>query len=513
MEKMKIEYLDGNAILTYVLDENEEIDNLSSEMLKNRNLKEFLPMSFTQMDSQRYLSYDVTGLSSISDIFKESGNFKKLYHIFTGIIDALNMVDEYMLVKESVMLDDNYIFADMNYETKMVCLPIKGIDNNNPDIRRFFKNILIDYQFDETDERPYIRRVVNYLNSEDFNLDGLKKLLKVIQTENMGAVQKKVTGNAVPVKEEKQSAAPIQNVINETERKPKDHDIPVVFEYNPESDDEDDDVLPADENEKYKGEQKQEEKMSLMYLLHNFSGENLKKYKESNKKDTAAKGQAQKKAKENKDAKKAKKAKAADMNFARPGKEEHLEMNFNIPGRENKKSEADVLPVVNEAEKNAEKLIYEARTDLEQKKQSDVHEKESLYSDFYNVDFEQTIALTDDYDDDEATVVLNENQNIRLRPSAYLVRKKTGEKIFITADSFSLGKQSSEVDYCISNNATISRCHCFIKFEDGTFYLVDNGAKNFTYVNGERLISRGKSPIKTGDTIRLSNENFEFTID
>ncbi len=514
-EKMNIEYLDGSTILTYTLDEKDEIDYLSSEMLKNKDLKEFLPMSFTRMDTQRNLNYDITGLTSIHEIFMEGGTFKKLFNIFSGIIDSLNMVDEYMLVKDSILLDDNYIFADGDYATKMVCLPIKNISNNNPDIRRFFKNILIDYLFEENENQPYIRRVAAFLNSDEFNLDGLKKLLKLIQTENMGrksvAQQQQIIAQPVsePLKED------VKPVIRNDDNDKKE-DVPVHFEY--ELDYAKDLNFDSDKEEKNdRTDAEGEEKMSLMYLLHNFSGENLKKYKEGNKKGdpSAKKSKPEKKKKEEKASKKDKKSKTAlEMNFAKPGKEEHLEMNFAIPGREEKKSQTDVMPIVDEAEKNAQELLDQARYQYEQqmKKENDVPVKEGLYSNYHNDNFDETIVLDDGFDD-EATVVLAENKNINQRPTAYLIRKRTNEKIYIKSDSFSLGKQSSEVDYCIPNNATISRCHCYIKYENGTFYVMDNNAKNFTYVNGDKLESRGKSPIKTGDTIKLSNENFEFVID
>ena len=66
------------------------------------------------------------------------------------------------------------------------------------------------------------------------------------------------------------------------------------------------------------------------------------------------------------------------------------------------------------------------------------------------------------------------------------------------------------MDFCISNNNSISRIHAEVIMRNGTFYLVDQKSTNGTYVNGVKLTPLQETELKNGDIIQLSDEEFEF---
>lgn len=47
---------------------------------------------------------------------------------------------------------------------------------------------------------------------------------------------------------------------------------------------------------------------------------------------------------------------------------------------------------------------------------------------------------------------------------------------------------------------------------NGVFYIIDQKSTNGTYVNGIRLNPMQETELKNGDTIQLSDEEFEFKI-
>jgi adenylate cyclase len=55
----------------------------------------------------------------------------------------------------------------------------------------------------------------------------------------------------------------------------------------------------------------------------------------------------------------------------------------------------------------------------------------------------------------------------------------------------------------------VSRRHAMIRFQDGGFYLFDLGSHNGTYLNGTRVTT--SRPLKSGDSIRFAQNDFEFT--
>lgn len=94
--------------------------------------------------------------------------------------------------------------------------------------------------------------------------------------------------------------------------------------------------------------------------------------------------------------------------------------------------------------------------------------------------------------------------------SAHLIRKKTGEKVSIQGTSFLIGKERSKVNYCISDNSSVSRVHARLIRKAGETYIVDQGSTNFTYVNGSKLMPGKEVKLQDGDSVKLADETFEF---
>ena len=104
------------------------------------------------------------------------------------------------------------------------------------------------------------------------------------------------------------------------------------------------------------------------------------------------------------------------------------------------------------------------------------------------------------------TVVLG-GQNM---PSAWLIREKNGEKVTISKAIFKIGKERRRVDYCISDNANISRYHADIVCRGGAFYIIDKNATNGTSVNGGSVSAGQERKLDNNDIITLADEKFQF---
>ncbi len=91
-----------------------------------------------------------------------------------------------------------------------------------------------------------------------------------------------------------------------------------------------------------------------------------------------------------------------------------------------------------------------------------------------------------------------------------LVRKSNNERININKPEFVIGKERRKVDYCISDNNSISRVHAKIRVRAGRCYILDMGSTNCTFVNGSRLSPNQEVILSKGDKIKISDEEFEF---
>lgn len=115
-------------------------------------------------------------------------------------------------------------------------------------------------------------------------------------------------------------------------------------------------------------------------------------------------------------------------------------------------------------------------------------------------------------DDPSGPTVLLENNNYAAYLCPKLLRKRTNETVCISKSAYRIGKEKSNVDYCISNNSAISRLHAIIYCKEGRYYIVDTLSTNHTFVNGKIITSNQNYELLSGDIITLANEDFEFTI-
>lgn len=109
----------------------------------------------------------------------------------------------------------------------------------------------------------------------------------------------------------------------------------------------------------------------------------------------------------------------------------------------------------------------------------------------------------------KATTLLNAAP---VQMSAYLIRKKTGERKSIDSVEFTVGKDEARADYFIRDSETISRCHMKIIKRGVSYYLMDLGSTNYTYLNDECLSTNQEQAIKNGDRIKAADEEFTFEI-
>ena len=95
----------------------------------------------------------------------------------------------------------------------------------------------------------------------------------------------------------------------------------------------------------------------------------------------------------------------------------------------------------------------------------------------------------------------------------YLIRKKTGEIIQLTKQTFMIGKLDNCCDYVIRGNNAISRLHAVIKYREDTvsYFIVDCNSTNHTYLNGRRIETEQPVGLEAGMRIHLALEEFIFS--
>lgn len=509
-----------NTYLVYEMKETDAVDSMSLGMLTNNHIAGFAPVSFTQMDTTKYIKYNVSAKVSVKQFFSGPVNKKRLLGVFSGVVDAMLSAEDYMLDPNTILLDLDYIFADVSTcETELVCLPIMNQQHENQNLAMFFKNILFTTQFDQTENCDHVAQLINYLNiNSTLVLADFKTLLNSLS--GVSAPQPQVVAKPVqqpvpqpvqqpvpqpvqqpapqpaprPVQQPVPQPAPVPNVPQPQKPTPQKvaPAVPNVPPVKP--------VQPAPA-----GAAQTEKPMSWFYLMQHYNKENAAIYKAQQEQAKAQKGASAPVAA----APKTPNAKAPmPAGFAVPGQSS---AGFAVPGQPAQKPVAAPQPVKPQPIPQPavpQKPVVQQPVPQPVSKPAPQPIPQPAYpaQNATPLNFGETTVLGGPIG--ETTVLGAAAAPNRREP--HLIRTKNNEKIPLNKPVFRIGKERSYVDYFIGDNTAISRSHANVVDHNGEFFVVDTNSTNHTYVNGAMIQSGVETKLAHGDKVRLANEDFEF---
>lgn len=176
------------------------------------------------------------------------------------------------------------------------------------------------------------------------------------------------------------------------------------------------------------------------------------------------------------------------------------ENSFLIPGKD---EPVNVGTLSNKEARGKKKFSFFGK---KKEKEVSVVDNKTEASKLYSNNFAETTVLQNS-DRFAETTLLGLSVNVL---NAFLIWKRTGEKILIDKSSFRIGREKSYVDFCINDNSSVGRNHAEIVRKDGSFFIRDLKSLNFTMVNGEKVSTSVEVELLDNDIISLSNEEFEF---
>lgn len=122
-------------------------------------------------------------------------------------------------------------------------------------------------------------------------------------------------------------------------------------------------------------------------------------------------------------------------------------------------------------------------------------------------------------DGDEGTTMLGQDNGgaggttlLSGMGNAYLIRRKGNEKVVVNTQNFIIGKERRRVNYCISDNTSVSRCHVQIVKKGPDYYAVDQNSTNGTFVNGNKAMPHQEVLLNEGAVLKVSDEEFIFHV-
>lgn len=491
--------------LSYAISQEDVVDTMTLGMITNNKIPGLAPSIFTQMDTTKYIKYNVSAKISVQQFFSGAVAKKHLLGVFKGIISAVLAAEDYMIDINSIIFDLNYIFADVSTcEVALVCLPVQQDATSAMNLNAFFKNIMFSTQFDQSENCDYVAKIINYLNASPvFSLEDFKTLLDSLSSvsaqptvpNTVETKKETVTpaANVQPTQTVQQvSAQPVSNaqqpVVNSAVQTPVAATPNVTVP--PVSSKPVTPAVPQKAPEKFT-EAPAKKKGGLFGL---FSSNDKKPKEEKKTPATPSKVVTP--------------PPASGNAFAIPGQKVPVQNNSNgfaIPGQ---KVPVNSQPAIKEqpaqkVEKVAPAVAAASTTPAQVVNTPPVIQSQPM-------NFGETTVLGGGNMGE--TTVLGVSSAATVQENPHLIRAKNNEKINLNKPVFRIGKEKSYVDYFIGDNTAISRSHANFISRDGEYFVTDTNSTNHTYVNGVMIQSNVETKLVHGDKVRLANEDFEFKL-
>ena len=494
-----------NGRALYIFEEEEisvPLDMVAVNMLSNNNIRCLVPATFSQMDTTRYIKFDISSRIPFREFVSRPTNFNTVAQLLINMFTGLKDLRRYMIDTNSLMFNVDLMFIDMSVPMLSFILDPVLDEHRSTDIREFIRSLLMRLQILDNDKLGY---VINYLNSRNFTSDGFVKELTNLISSNSSqqSAQASQSSEFESFVNGQGATAAKQASAMPTPARAQEPPVREVSVPQPESK-----TAAASTAEKSKG--------GLFGGL--FGGHSDIKKKASSVKSAiggfSVPGKSDKPASGG-FAIPGKSAPApvsgsfaipgqsdaapASSGFAIPGKSDKpLPGGFAIPGQ----STATVSPM----SQPRQEAVAESKPPMPVMQGAPAEMPQSPGFDFPGGARQERYAD----EDNDVTEMPGEGGSEEGAPK--LIRVSTAEIVDINKDSFSIGRDpKSLVDYVI-NDKRVSRRHASIIHKNNNYFLVDLGSKNHTYVNGNMLISNMETNRNNGDKIRIAFEEFIFEI-
>lgn len=534
MDSFAYENQGTTTYLVYKIGDADSVDSMSLGMITNNQITGLAPTVYTQLDTNRYIKYNVSAKISVKQFFSGSVNKRRLLGVFNGIVAAMLSAEDYMIEDSMILLDTDYIFADVSTcETVLICLPIQS-EIERTDLGAFFKNIMFNTQFDQTENCDYVAKIINHLNSTPvFSLLQFKAVLDELnghaavhsvqpsamsapQPEQVQTVVKSNIYQTPPAELKRQpTISTVQTVVSQLaiSQQP----VPSASEDPPVAKIRSNVPLVAKQTENLQSTSDKKD-ISLFYLLQHYNSENAAAYKaqkaaQKSGGSTIATSTAPSKKKDKNSGKKKNQTPTAGVHFAIPGQASTINAPVQSPVKPI--SAQPVKPVQPVAPIQQPVVKTPVTPQPAVKQPVSITKQQSPFvssppQPIQGVNFGETTVLNGGIAGE--TTVLSASTPTARQINPYLIRAKNNERIPVNKPVFRIGKEKSYVDYFIGDNSAISRSHANIISRDGKYFVMDTNSTNHTYLDGSILQSNSEYEILHGSKIRFANEDFEFKL-
>lgn len=554
---MKYTYENEGAITFLVceLEEEDVIDELSMGMLRNNQLKGILPIAFVQIDEKRYLKWNISSKVDLDSYLRGKIGRKKLLNVFLSICEAFSYIDEYFLDNSQFLLDRKYMYCMVSTgSTSLIYLPLVQ-ESKDIKLKDVLLDILYHVDFLESEDSNYVPILMNQLRKpEDLSPQVLMEFLGNLQnqpesrpnpttgynTQTRMPMRTNESNIDVPNNQSVRQNGPnysyrdtssnsgIRVGTNETRNQVPFNSNQNSLQWNMNGGNINNNSQNVNQNNGMMQAVMQQNAMALQTAQSQRKEMTYQHAEEQQEKKGFFSFGRKKKSEEKKD----KTEKRNGIFNSRNGDAVNSTATplvsyggMKIPGQDgvNKDIRTEYIPGKGQVQQNTNIATQVGMNKMSYAQQpSEQHNvySQDMHQSRYGYQADNlstgTRILTPDMVDNNTTIltpgIVNSGEQQVYVPTATLRRIKNNQTMQIKKDVLHIGREITYADFVIGDNGAISKSHADIICRDKKYFLKDTNSLNHTYLNGEMLTSNIEYELRSGDSILIANEEFEFRV-
>lgn len=167
----KVRNIGSEKYLSYILNDDCEFDEELLDYLEENKIPELIDIIYEEDDENDYLTYNVTGRTTVDALLSNTVNAEKILGIVRGIASGIVNLRDLGIPASYVILHKGFTYVNpVTYDVGMLCVPIEGEANINAEFRMFVKDILTSVKYDDSEDCNYVARLLNLINADKFTV-------------------------------------------------------------------------------------------------------------------------------------------------------------------------------------------------------------------------------------------------------------------------------------------------------------------------------------------------------
>jgi hypothetical protein len=183
----KMRNIGSEKYLSYILDDDIEFDEELLDYLDDNRIPELIDIIYEEDDVNDYLTYNITGRATVSDLLSDTVNAEKILGIIKGIASGIVNLRDLGIPASYVILDKSFTYVNpVTYDVGMLCVPVESEANVNAEFKMFVKDLLVNVRYADNEDCNYVARILTMLNAEKFTVRTFySQLLELMESAGM----------------------------------------------------------------------------------------------------------------------------------------------------------------------------------------------------------------------------------------------------------------------------------------------------------------------------------------